>query len=110
MADLTPSYMQAHTVPHQLQTHMSYPLFPNPSPSSSSRLTLLLPAPTFDNKDRAFVSAWKVYLKWEESNPLELEEKDKATLITRMQGIYCKATIPMRFYSEIWSGDLLWMI
>lgn len=102
MADLTPSYMQARTVLRQLQKHMSYPLFPNPSQSSSSRPVLFLPAPTFDHKDRPFAGAWKAYLKWEESNPLELEEKDKATLITRIQGVYRKAVIRMRFYSEIW--------
>lgn len=48
------------------------------------------------------MGAWRNYLKWEESNPLELEEKDKAILITRIQGVYRKAVIRMRFYSEIW--------
>jgi cleavage stimulation factor subunit 3 len=32
------------------------------------------------------VGKWKAYLKWEKSNPLEIEEKDGATLITRIQG------------------------
>ncbi|KAG1741373.1 hypothetical protein EDB19DRAFT_1705866, partial [Suillus lakei] len=48
------------------------------------------------------VGAWKTYLKWEESNPLEFEDKDKATLISRIQGVYRKAAIRMRFYAEIW--------
>jgi len=48
------------------------------------------------------VGAWKNYLKWEESNPLELEEKDRLTLIQRVQSVYRKAVIRMRFYGEIW--------
>jgi hypothetical protein len=57
---------------------------------------------TFNAAERALVGAWKNYLKWEESNPLELEEKDRSTLIQRIQGVYRKAVIRMRFYSEIW--------
>lgn len=41
-------------------------------------------------------------MKWEESNPLEFEDKDKTTLISRIQGVYRKAAIRMRFYAEIW--------
>ena len=102
MADLTPSYMQARTVLRQLQRHIG-PLFPPVPQSSTSRPTLYLPAlRTFNAAERALVGAWKNYLKWEESNPLELEEKDRTTLIQRIQGVYRKAVIRMRFYSEIW--------
>ncbi|KAG2111422.1 hypothetical protein BD769DRAFT_1630282 [Suillus cothurnatus] len=54
------------------------------------------------------VGAWKTYLKWEESNPLEFEDKDKATLISRIQGVYRKAAIRMRFYAEIWYMSFVW--
>jgi len=101
MADLSPSHMQARTVLRQLQKHLG-PLFP-PLPQSSSRPALFLPAlPTFNPPERALVGAWKTYLRWEESNPLEIEEKDKATLTSRIQGVYRKAVVRMRFYGEIW--------
>lgn len=102
MTDLSPSYMQARTVLRQLQRHLG-PLFPPPPASSMSRPPIYLPpGPTFNAAERALVGSWKTYLKWEESNPLEFEEKDKATLISRIQGVYRKAVIRMRYYSEIW--------
>lgn len=102
MSDLTPAHMQARAVLRQLQKHLA-PLFPSTPPSASNRPPLYLPAlPTFNMAERALVGSWKTYLKWEESNPLEVEDKDKATLITRVQGVYRKAVIRMRFYSEIW--------
>lgn len=108
MADLSPAHMQARTVLRQLVNHVT-PLYAQPSSSSSSssggggEQQLYLPAlPRFDAAERALVGKWKAYLKWEESNPLEVEEKDKATLITRIQGVYRKAVIRMRYYTEIW--------
>jgi cleavage stimulation factor subunit 3 len=101
MTDLLPSYVQAKQVLRQLQTYLR-PLNP-PSPPAHGRLPLdLPPIPTFNPHERMLVGAWKNYLKWEESNPLELEDKDKATLITRIQGVYRKALIRMRFFGEIW--------
>lgn len=103
MADLSPAHMQARTVLRQLQKHLG-PLFPPLPPSPSpNRPYLFLPSlPTFSPPERALVGAWKAYLKWEENNPLEIEEKDKALLIARIQGVYRKAVIRMRFFSEIW--------
>lgn len=96
MADLSPAHMQARTVLRQLVNHIG-PLY-NSNPNE-----LYLPSlPKFDSSERALVGKWKAYLKWEESNPLELEEKDKATLITRIQSVYRKAVIRMRYYTEIW--------
>ncbi|KAI6040984.1 hypothetical protein EDC04DRAFT_2989123 [Pisolithus marmoratus] len=108
MSDLSPSHMQARTVLRQLQRHLG-PLFPPPPPSSSSRPPIHLPpAPTFNAAERALVGAWKTYLKWEENNPLEFEEKDKATLVSRVQLVYRKAVIRMRYYSEIWYMAFVW--
>ena len=102
LSDLSPSYMQARTVLRQLQRHLG-PLFPPPPPSSSSRPYLYLPPkPTFNAAERALVGAWKSYLRWEESNPLEIDEQDRNTFITRVQGVYRKAVIRMRFFGEIW--------
>ncbi|KAF7984888.1 hypothetical protein HWV62_10883 [Athelia sp. TMB] len=108
MADLSPSYMQARTVLRQLQRHLGL-LFPPPPPSSSARQPLYLPSlPTFNPPERALVGAWKTYLKWEEGNPLELDESDKSILTQRIQSIYRKAVCRMRYYSEIWYMWYVW--
>ena len=98
MADLFPARMQAQarTVLRQLVNHVGA-IYP---PSSSE---IFLPSlPKFDASERALVGKWKAYLKWEEGNPLEIEEKDRSILITRIQGVYRKAVIRLRYYSEIW--------
>lgn len=94
--------MQARTVLNTLQEHLTI-LFPPPPPSKSSRPPIWLPRPpTFNAGDRALVSRWRQYLKWEESNPLKLDDKDKGNLHARLQGVYKKAVVRMRFFSEIW--------
>lgn len=99
VADLTPAHMQARTVLTTLQEHLTV-LIP---PVSSSKGTIWLPrVPNFSAGDKALVGRWRIYLKWEEGNPLEIEEKDKAQLHTRLQGVYRKALVRMRFFSEIW--------
>ncbi|KDQ53037.1 hypothetical protein JAAARDRAFT_72802 [Jaapia argillacea MUCL 33604] len=108
MNDLSPSYMQARQVLRQLQRQLG-PLFPPPPQPSSGRPALYLPAPpTFNPAERALVGQWKVYLKWEENNPLEIEDKDKATFVTRVQMVYRKALIRMRFFGEIWYMAYIW--
>lgn len=103
MADLSPAHMQARATLRQLTTHLQGLHPPN---SFGNRIDLFLPSvPIFDTADRSLVGRWKSYLKWEESNPLELEEKDKATLISRIQGVYRKAVIRLRYFSEIWFVD-----
>ncbi|KAF8650367.1 hypothetical protein AX16_005263 [Volvariella volvacea WC 439] len=104
MADLSPAHMQARATLRQLTQHMSALIPPPSSPNE-----LYLPSlPSFDAAERSLVGRWKTYLKWEESNPLELEEKDKPTLITRIQGVYRKALIRMRYYTEIWYMAYVW--
>jgi cleavage stimulation factor subunit 3 len=94
MEDLSPAYVQARTVMRQLTHHLSRlgitPGLYFPSP------------PSFSPLERSLVGHWKTYLKWEESNPLELDEKDRPVLISRVQGVYRKAVIRMRYYPEIW--------
>lgn len=99
MSDLSQAHMQARSVLRLLTSHLG-PLFP---PSSAVKPELYLPTlPTFSHEERVLVGRWKNYLKWEESNPLEIEDKDKSTFITRVQGVYRKAVIRMRYYPEIW--------
>lgn len=105
MSDLSPAHMTARTKLRELRKHVAtlFPPPPNTSSLPSSRPYIHLPTkPMFSQAERALVGAWKHYLKWEESNPLELEEKDKPTLLARLQGVYRKAVIRMRFFGEIW--------
>ena len=99
ISDLTPSHMQARTVLTTLQEHLTVLIPPVPATKGSIWLPRV---PNFSAGDKALVGRWRIYLKWEEGNPLEIEEKDKAQLHTRLQGVYRKALVRMRFFSEIW--------
>lgn len=105
MAEYSPAYMQARSVLRQLQKRIGAITPPNPSPL----LPIWLPdRPKFDAADRALVGAWKAYLRWEETNPLELEDKDQPVLLARIRGIYRKALVRMRFFPEIWHMAYVW--
>ncbi|KAI0092880.1 Suf-domain-containing protein [Irpex rosettiformis] len=105
ISDLTPAHMQARTVLTTLQEHLTV-LIP---PAPSTKTAVWLPrVPNFSAGDKALVGRWRIYLKWEEGNPLEIEEKDKAQLHTRLQGVYRKALVRMRFFSEIWYMAYVW--
>lgn len=101
MGDLSPAHMQARAVLRGMDKHMKI-LFPSQQ-SHNGQTSLVLPrVPTFSQNERALVGAWKAYLKWEENNPLELDEKDKGILVQRVQAVYRKAVIRMRYFAEIW--------
>ncbi|KAF7301152.1 CFIA complex component [Mycena indigotica] len=103
MADLSPAHMQARTVLRQLSTHL------NGLNLNSPTNGLILPVlPSFNQADRQLVARWKAYLKWEEGNPLEIDDKDKAALINRIQLMYRKALVRMRYYPEIWFMAYSW--
>ncbi|KAJ7165605.1 Suf-domain-containing protein [Mycena crocata] len=105
MSDLSPAYMQARTVLRQLSVHLQGLGNGNSSPDNK----LFLPAPaTFSPQERTLVGRWKTYLKWEEGNPLEIEEKDRPVFISRVQMVYRKAMIRMRYYPEIWFMAFSW--
>ncbi|KAI0751807.1 hypothetical protein C8Q80DRAFT_1218415 [Daedaleopsis nitida] len=97
ISDLQESHMQARTVYNQLQEHLAIlPAIWLPRP------------PTFSSGDKSLIARWRQYLKWEESNPLEIDEANRGTLIQRVQGVYKKATVRMRFYPEIWYMAYVW--
>jgi cleavage stimulation factor subunit 3 len=50
--------------------------------------------------DRTLVEGWRTYLKWEEGNPLQLE--DVNLVHTRVLFAYRKAFSELRFFPEIW--------
>ncbi|KAJ7301030.1 Suf-domain-containing protein [Mycena albidolilacea] len=102
MNELSPAHMQARTVLRQLNVHLQ-------GLDNSAGSGIVLPAPaTFSTKERQLIGRWKAYLKWEEGNPLEFEEKDRAILISRVEKAYRKAVIRMRYYPEIWFMAYFW--
>ncbi|KAJ3496355.1 hypothetical protein NLJ89_g10496 [Agrocybe chaxingu] len=103
MYDLCPAQIRARTVLQQLKTHLG------PLNASNPRQLYLPLLPKFDTSERTLVSKWKAYLRWEESNPLGIEDKDQETLFLQLQGIYQKAITQMRYYPEIWFMAYTWM-
>ncbi|KAL0579473.1 mRNA 3'-end-processing protein rna14 [Marasmius crinis-equi] len=109
MQDLSPAYIQAKSSLREL-VRLTAPICPSSIPLPPGQLPdLFLPTvPSFTSRERQNVGRWKAYLKWEQSNPLELEEKDRATLVTRIQMAYRKAVISMRYYPELWFMAYNW--
>jgi cleavage stimulation factor subunit 3 len=81
--------MTARTVLRDLKAQTD-PLVPMPIP----------PRPTRSEADRALVINWKKYLKWEESNPLDIEEGP--VLQARVGYALRKCLTQMRFFPELW--------
>ncbi|KAI1792566.1 Suf-domain-containing protein [Ganoderma leucocontextum] len=108
ISDLQENHMQARTVLNQLQEHLTV-LFPPLPAGKDKRPSIWLPrAPTFNHGDKALVARWRLYLKWEEGNPLEIEESNRSAFLQRVQSVYKKAIVRMRFYSEIWYMAYAW--
>jgi cleavage stimulation factor subunit 3 len=89
--------MTARTALKELRRLLA-PLFPE---TSSTAISLPTRPTWLAESDRTLVHAWKAYLKWEESNPLDIE--DASLLQLRVSMAYKKAVARMRFYPEIWS-------
>ena len=93
--------MQARSVLKHLQEHLSVLYAPSSTKGNPPAIWLPRP-PTFNQGDKALISRWRQYLKWEESNPLEIEDSNRNTFIQRVQGVYKNACVRMRYYSDIW--------
>ncbi|KAJ7111503.1 hypothetical protein C8R44DRAFT_856716 [Mycena epipterygia] len=93
ITDLTPAYMQAPTVLRQLSTHLGGLGMPTGT-------GMFLPTPpTWTQQERPLMGRWKAYL--------EIEDKDRAHLFSRITMVYRKALIRMRYYPEIWHDEAL---
>lgn len=101
ISDLAPAHMQARTVLTTLQEHLTG-LFPPPSPYKYKTKIQLPRQHDFSTSDKAFVSRWRLYVKWEGGNPLDIKNEHKAQLHSRLQSVYRKAIVRMRFFPEIW--------
>lgn len=90
LASRSPAYMTARSALRELRQlqdrikHLSGPI----------------PAkPTFSEHDRQLVGAWKAYLKWEQGNPLVLDEEQ---LEGRVGYAMKRCTGEMRHFAEMW--------
>ncbi|KAK7447756.1 mRNA 3'-end-processing protein rna14 [Stygiomarasmius scandens] len=111
ISDLSPAYNRATAALCELNRQTSH-LF---QPALSAKSHLFPPAlpvrlvpilPRFILSERQHVGRWKAYLKWEESNPLMM---DNLQLQSRISLVYQKALVVMRFFPEIWFMAYTWM-
>jgi cleavage stimulation factor subunit 3 len=103
MNDLSPSFVQARQVLRELTTHINGLYPPGGGYVPGQTPEMYLPSlPTFSQEERGLIGRSKAYIKFEEGNPLVLEDDDKATYITRVQSVYRKAVIRMRYHPEFW--------
>lgn len=104
LAERSPAYMTARTALREMRTYtdtLARPLLPRvPSWSDSSLAPGHAASAATVERERAQVDAWKKYIRWEESNPLMLE--DVQALQARVLLAYKKATMHIRFFPEIW--------
>lgn len=94
LQERSPLYMTARSVLQDLRRHLE-----------SLKPLELPPRPLRNDQDRAMVVNWRKYLKWEESNPLDIE--DTPVLQSRIGYAYRKCLTQMRFYPELWY--VLWL-
>ncbi|ORY33805.1 hypothetical protein BCR39DRAFT_519303 [Naematelia encephala] len=95
LAEKSPAYMTARTALRELRN-----------------LTDALPHPilpqrrTFTEQDRQIVALWRAWLKWEESNPLVIE--DQTVLAGRIAYALKKCLGEMRHFPEMWHYAAHW--
>ncbi|MCO5588091.1 hypothetical protein L7F22_042046 [Adiantum nelumboides] len=103
LADRSPAYMTARSVFREMRTltdSLYRPQLPRvPCWATPPSLEAVV-SPLTVVRDRHNIELWKKYLKWEESNPLQLE--DVQALQTRVILAYRKSVMHMRFYPELW--------
>ncbi|WVQ78099.1 hypothetical protein IAT38_000180 [Cryptococcus sp. DSM 104549] len=89
LAERSPAYMTARTALRELRAL-----------TDKLPRAVLPPKPSFTDKDRAMVNAWKAVLSWEEGNPLVIQ--DQAVLEARIGYALRKFLGEMRHFPEAW--------
>lgn len=90
LASRSPAYMTARSALRELRQSLD----------TIRRLSGSVPTkPVFDEHDRQLLGAWKAYLKWEESNPLVLDDEQ---LEARVGYAMKRSTAEMRHFAEMW--------
>ena len=75
-----------------------------------STLPKLPPAPGFDGAEEFSkqVQAWKSWIEWEKSDPLEIKDEDRDAYNKRILYIYKNALAELRFWPEMWFDAAEW--
>ncbi|TIB95397.1 Suf-domain-containing protein [Wallemia mellicola] len=94
LADKSPAYMTARSALREIRSLTDPPI------SLFHIDGTLAKVPSWTERERQVISAWKRYLAWEEGNPLELD--DNSAKHSRVSYAYKKALVYMRFYPEFW--------
>ena len=89
LAERSPAYMTARTALRELRALTEG--LPHPS---------LPPQPDYSEHDRSIVNLWKSFLRWEESNPLVIE--DQSVLNSRVKYALRQCLGDMRHFPELW--------
>ncbi|BEI92019.1 uncharacterized protein CcaverHIS019_0408390 [Cutaneotrichosporon cavernicola] len=89
LADRSPAYMTARTALRECRQRTD--TLPRPE---------LPPFPNFSDGERRVVGAWRNYIKWEESNPLQSD--DPSLVVQRTDYALRKCMAQMRHFPELW--------
>lgn len=73
-------------------------------------LPKLPPAPGFDGAEdfTKQIQAWKNWVEWEKSDPLEIKDDDRDTYNKRILYLYKNALAALRFWPEMWYDAAEW--
>ncbi|KAI8148365.1 hypothetical protein BJV82DRAFT_263631 [Fennellomyces sp. T-0311] len=89
LGEKSSAYMTARTALREMRTLME----------NVNRGVIPKP-PQWTEKEISQLSAWRQYIQWEKSNPLQLE--DEAMVVERVSYAYQQAFLVLRFYPELW--------
>ncbi|KAJ7801935.1 hypothetical protein B0H14DRAFT_3489077 [Mycena olivaceomarginata] len=96
ISDLWRAHVQARNVLSQLTSHLQG------LGGTDGTSGIFLPAlSTFSSEERQLIGRWKAYLRWEEADPLGIKDEDRSIFTSRVEKVYSKAVIHMRYYPEI---------
>lgn len=78
--------------------------------ANRTALPRLPPAAGFDGAEEFTkqVQAWKNWIEWEKSDPLEVKDEDRDTYNKRVLYIYKNALAALRFWPEMWFDAAEW--
>jgi cleavage stimulation factor subunit 3 len=106
LATVSQAHMTAKTNLRELREFLKLVMSPEPAviPGQTPKFDLPVP-PTFSITEKSYRDQWLRYLQWEEGNQLEFElasDTGRKEYITRVRGVYRRASVRMRFYGEVW--------
>ncbi|KAJ7786784.1 Suf-domain-containing protein [Mycena olivaceomarginata] len=97
ISDLWPAHVQARTVLSQLTSHLQG------LGGTNGTSGIFFPAlPTFSSEERQLIG--------QEADPLGIKDEDRSIFTSRVEKVYRRAVIHMRYYPEIWFMAYSWTV